>query len=265
MEKSYSIRVSSQRGGVGKTTISVNLAVALGMLNYKVLLVDADFESPAVGNFLGLESVNIGVSDVAKGKATFQRAIIRHNVSGINVLPGTLMQNGTLSQERLRSLLKKITALKDYDFIIVDTQPGQASHELAELYDEALIVTTPTMTSIGNSIKLASIYNKEHVIHDMVVNRTTSKQYELNNSEIEEGYGNRPIISLPEDPKVPLSEAQHIPVWILSPSSPFCQSLRVLVKFYASKKGGTIDREPGEGSGIRAAILRFVRRILGFG
>ena len=263
MEKAYAIRVSSQKGGVGKTTVAVNLAVALGMLNYSVLLVDADLESPAVGIFLGMESVNIGITDVISGKADLQRAIIKHHVSRIKVLPGTLASDVNPTESEMRSLLEKILALKDYDFVIVDTPPGTAFHKLVELFDEALIITTPTMTSITNSIKLDSIYNKSHVVHSLVVNRVSSKGYQLSTREMEEGYGSRPIVSLPEDHKVQLSESQHIPVWILDRSTPFCQSLNVLVKFYAAKKGSSMDREPVAEKGIRAVILQIVKRLLG--
>ena len=50
--KPYIIGISSQKGGVGKTTISVNLAVALKTLGYKVLLVDSDTTNPSVGSIL---------------------------------------------------------------------------------------------------------------------------------------------------------------------------------------------------------------------
>ena len=89
MRNSYSIRVSSQKGGVGKTTVAINLAVALSMHNYRVLLVDADMISPSVGFFMGMESANIGIRDVIDGKADSSQAIIRHNVSGVDVIPGT--------------------------------------------------------------------------------------------------------------------------------------------------------------------------------
>lgn len=75
MVKSYVLKVVSQKGGVGKTTMAVNLATALALSNYKVLLFDADFANPSVGFHLGMYDVNAGASDVASGKTSLRNAI----------------------------------------------------------------------------------------------------------------------------------------------------------------------------------------------
>ncbi len=244
MNKAYMIRISSQKGGVGKTTIAVNLAVSLGMLNYKVLIIDGDVVSPAVSFFLGIEDVNIGVREVMKGKVDIKKAIVRHDVSGIDVLPGTQSPRDFPTEHEMRTLIRKAEAQHEYDFIIIDTPPGYTPSALPELYNEALVISIPTMASVASSIRLTEIYNKKKVQHNLVINRIRNTKYELSAAEIESGYGGKSIISLPEDPKVPFSESSHIPLCLLDPRSPFSQSMKVLVRFYAAKKGASMGREP---------------------
>jgi MinD-like ATPase involved in chromosome partitioning or flagellar assembly len=255
------IRVSSQKGEVGKTTIAVNLAVSLGMLNYKVLVIDGDVVSPAVAFLLGIEDVNIGVREVMRGKVNIKNAIVRHDVSGIDVLPGTQSPRDFPSEKEMKTLITKAQAQREYDFIIMDTPPGYTPAALPELYNEALIISIPTMASVASSIRLADIYNKKRVQHNLVINRIRNTRYELTSSEIEEGYGGKSIISLPEDPKVPFSESSHIPLCLLDSKSPFSSALKVLVRFYAAKKGASMNREPEAAPGFFARLTSRIRKL----
>ena len=257
------IMVCSQKGGVGKTTVAVNLAVALGMLNYKVLLIDADFMAPTVGFFLGIDDANIGISDVMEKKVALKKATIRHDVSGIDVLPGTLSPKELPSEPAMESFLKGISSIKDYDFVIVDTPPGTMHHEVAEMVNEVLLVSIPTMASVSNSIKLSDIYDKEKVQHNIIINRMQNRRYELTQGEIDDAIGIKSIIYLPEDSKVPLSEAQHIPLYIMDQKAPFCLNFSLLVRFYAAKKGSLMDRQAKIKQGRIASFIRIFRRILG--
>lgn len=265
MNKAYLIRISSQKGGVGKTTIAVNLAVSLGMLNYKVLIIDGDVVSPAVAFFLGIEDVNIGVREVMKGRVDLKKAVVRHDVSGIDVLPGTQSPRDFPTEKEMRTLIKKAQAQKEYDFIIIDTPPGYTPAALPELYNEALVVSIPTMASVASSIRLTEIYNKKKVQHNLVINRVRNTRYELSQGEIEDGYGGKSIISLPEDPKVPFSESSHIPICLMDSRSPFSTALKVLVRFYAAKKGASMNREQEVPRSLWARIKRALQIIFSSG
>ena len=88
--KPYLIRIASQKGGVGKTTVAVNLSVALMQKGYDVLLVDADTTNPACGFHLGMEKSNRGYYDVIKKGANINEAISIHTPSGVHVLNGRI-------------------------------------------------------------------------------------------------------------------------------------------------------------------------------
>ncbi len=63
VQKPYIIRVSSTKGGVGKSAIAVNLAVSIEMYGYRTLIVDLDTINPSVGLYLGLANVSIGAEE----------------------------------------------------------------------------------------------------------------------------------------------------------------------------------------------------------
>lgn len=238
MKKSYMIMVSSQKGGVGKTTIAVNLAVTLGLLNFKVLLIDSDTVSPSVGFCLGIADANVGVRDVMANKLDIKKAVVRHDPTGIDILPGTQRLRKFPNEKEIKILATKAQKLNDYDFIITDTPPGYYFPFMAKYYDEAIIVSTPTMASITSTIRFAEMYNKENVKHELVINRVANRKYELSIGELEDAYGGKSISVLPEDPMVPRSEAAHIPALLFDGKAPFSSAIKNLARFYAAKRGG---------------------------
>ena len=242
-ERPYLIRISSHKGGVGKTTIAVNLSTALQTLGKKVLIIDSDIANPSVGFHLGIDQVNIGYYEVMFGKARLQNAIVVHNPTGMHVLPGTIHARVSLpsaqSVRRVSALLKK----QHYDFIIVDTPPGIFHYEVLNVYDEALIVATPEMPAVSSSLKLATTYSRSGLKHHLVVNRVANKRYELSIEEIEEVYGDKVLGVLPEDEIVPISISEHIPAYLLSKRADFSKSIRHIARLYAAQSGALEEVE----------------------
>ena len=128
MAKIYS--VANQKGGVGKTTTTVNLAGALGKLGYKVLLVDLDPQGNATtGSGLEKNTLNLSVYDVLNEDASISDAIQYSETAGYSVL-GSNRRLAGAEEELLQcsgkelKLRKGLEQIQDqYDVILIDCPP----------------------------------------------------------------------------------------------------------------------------------------------
>ncbi len=275
MDKPYIIRVSSQKGGVGKTTLSVNIATALALMDYRVLLIDEDPTNPSVGFYLGLEDVNIGYKDVLLEKVDIKKAIIKHEATGMYVLPGVpYLKPYMPDEDQIKNLVDQVKKMENYDFIVSDTPPGFYIGEIGKIYNEAIIISTPDMSAITSCIRLAETYNKDNVPHSLVVNRVRNKRYELSIKEMEDSYGAAAAAVLPEDDIVPRSVAVHVPAYLMDPHAPFSMKIGMLARSYVAKSGQPVrqvediamasQRAPAGGKVGLSYIINWIRDILGF-
>lgn len=263
MANPYIIRISSQKGGVGKTTIAVNLSVLLSLSGHKVLIIDSDTTNPSIGFHLGMHHANVGYKDVVSGRASLKNAIAIHGPSGLRVLGGTIEGHAhhvesAQNISRLYSSLKKT----DFDFIIIDSAPkNQMTADPIKYCDEALVVTTPEMTAITSAMRLANFYRKEKVKHNLVINMVKGRKHEYSIPEIENAFGDRAAAVLPDEEAVALGVASHIPISILNSKCGFCYNLSPLIRRYSSEFIGpeiAADRV-GSGEGV---FLKFIRRVI---
>lgn len=120
------ISITSSIPGEGKTTVSINLAFALGQLE-KVLLIDADMRRPSVAKTFTLPSYQVGLSNITAGTHSFDECLVHDDDSGIDIITaGTLPPNPQelLASAAFAELIKQ--AKEKYDRIVIDTPPTQA-------------------------------------------------------------------------------------------------------------------------------------------
>jgi flagellar biosynthesis protein FlhG len=184
------ISVASGKGGVGKSSISVNLAVALSRLGIRVLVVDADFGLANVDVMLGVTS-RFDVSYFLKGEKSLHD-IIQLGHEGVRFISGGSGVNDliNLGEDKLAELISGIVHIDaPIDFIIVDTGAGINENiiQLVLASTETVIVTTPEPTAILDAYALVKTIVKRNASHPLhvLINKCEGKK-EAN--RVQEGF-----------------------------------------------------------------------------
>ena len=156
------ITITSGKGGVGKTGISLNLSLALAARGYRVCLFDAD---------LGLANVNIltgiypkqDLSHVIDGQAGLKEIMIK-DFQGIDIIPGSsgVEKLANLTKEETRGLIRAFLSLDAYDYFIFDTSAGISSQVLSFCMasNEIILVATCEPTAITDAYSMLKALSK---------------------------------------------------------------------------------------------------------
>lgn len=174
------IAISSGKGGVGKTNLSINIALAYANLGKKVIVLDAD---------LGLANVNVILGIIPKfnlyhliRKQKSIREIILDTGYGIQIVAGAsgFSKIANLSDDEREVFIEELSELSSADVIIVDTSAGVSNNVLDFIAaaDDAIIITTPEPTAITDAYGIVKIIATEidylNLGLKLVVNRVKS-------------------------------------------------------------------------------------------
>lgn len=148
------IAITSGKGGVGKTSLAVNLAISLTSFGHRVLVMDADIGLGNVDLMLGL-TPKFNLTHLVERKKTLDEVIIT-GPAGVRLLPcGSGGKKGDiLSSEKRKEIVDVLKANAEYaDTVLIDTGGGLSDNMMDFLFmaDEVYLVTTPEPTAIMDS------------------------------------------------------------------------------------------------------------------
>ncbi len=178
-EKPRIIAIASGKGGVGKTSTTVNLAISLAKAGNKVVIFDADLGLANAEILMGI-TPPYNLYDCLKGHAEIKDILVP-GPEGISLISGGsgFAELAHLKDEILQDLMDSLQVLDDEaDFIFIDTAAGISKNVLAfaAAADELILVVTPEPTSITDAYSLAKIVSKyglHNEIH-LIVNRVST-------------------------------------------------------------------------------------------
>ena len=259
------IAVTSGKGGVGKTNVSVNLAVSMASQRKSVVLFDADLGLANVDIALGLKP-EYDILHVISGERTLEEVLV-DGPKGVKIVPASsgVAEMANLSAEQQAGLVRAFSELSmPVDTLIVDTGAGiePAVLTFASACQEIIVVICDEPTSITDAYALIKVLNKDcgvqrfQVLANMVDNETQGRQLFEKISRVADrfldinlGY----VGAIPRDDYLRKAVQQQSPVVQSFPRSQSAKALMKLAK--------TVDQQftPRQSSG---GLGFFVERLI---
>jgi MinD-like ATPase involved in chromosome partitioning or flagellar assembly len=252
------IGIISAKGGVGKTTTTINLTSALDFFKRSAIALDANFSNPDLGIHLGFPRAEKNLHSALKGKHSIRESIYRHP-SGIRIIPGDISYREGKEAEmgNLMDVIYKLAGTAEA--VLIDSTPGfgQDVRSVIRVSDSLIIITTPDLVSATGSLKLVKLAGElgKHVM-GVVVNRHTGEDYEMSIENIAEFIG-RPVIGIiPEDREISSTLRHNNPSLVSDPNSAASTSYKKLAGILIGRRYVDQVEEKEKGSAFADIMER---------
>lgn len=238
------ITVTSGKGGVGKTSIAVNLAIQIQRMGKRVIILDADFGLANIEVMLGIRPKYNLADLMFRGKTLNE--IITQGPEGIGFISGGsgIQELARMTKEQVMYLTQKLVELDAMaDVIIVDTGAGIADNvlEFVTASSEVILVATPEPTSITDAYALLKALNRragfsrEHTSIRMISNRVGSEAegrslYEKMSVVVDKFLNIQPefLGIIPQDDMISKAVMVQKPITMAYPNSPAAKALQAI-------------------------------------
>ena len=253
------IVVFSPKGGVGKSFVAINLAVAMAQrTDERVALVDADLQFGDVSVLLGIPpqaTVVDAAANVQFADPELMRSLVARHESGLLVLPAPVepVPSESVRPNEIVAVCAALQNMCKYVIVDVPTQFDEYVLALIEACDELLLVGSMDIPSVKNlkigiqALDLTSIAGSKL---RLVLNRANI-QVKLDVREIEQVLGLRAQFPIPNDIAVPLSVNAGMPVVMQDPRGPASRAVQCIA---TTMLGDEARRAPGDKARKRLAL-----------
>jgi len=256
-----SIAIASGKGGVGKTTLTANLGIALASLGLKTLIVDADIAMANLSLIFKLHNSPITLHEILMGEANIEDAIYA-GPKGVEIVPCGLSLEGYRHADptRLKQAIELIAPR--YDFILLDTPAGIERCALASFNaaQQTLIITAPDAHSVAAALKAKGAAQRlMSKPFGFVMNMVREEKGELGREQISTMLELPYYGMIPFDPEVRRSFVENIdPVIIRKPQSPAARAINDIAYKLSGKRLEEIspEKKPSFFSKIFEKFLR---------
>ena len=214
------ITVTSGKGGVGKTTITANLGVALALAGKRVVTIDADIGLRNLDVVMGLENrIVYDLVDVVEGRCRLRQATIRDKrLSELYLIPAAQTRDKTaISPGDMVRLCDQLRP--NYDYVLVDSPAGieRGFHNAVAPADEILVITTPEVAAVRDADRIIGLLEaKEKNTPQLIINRFKPDMVRrgdmLGTSDVIEILAIELVGIVPEDEAIIISTNKGVPV-----------------------------------------------------
>jgi flagellar biosynthesis protein FlhG len=236
------IAITSGKGGVGKTNVVANLAVALAKMGKRVLILDADFGLANIDVLFGLAPKH-NMGDFVFGDKALEEIVIE-GPNGVKILPATsgIEQMTALTPEQQLKLVRGITALGEHtDYLLIDTAAGISSNVISFLLAAGLVivVTEPEPTAIVDAYLMVKILahreaaKKIYILVNNVVGRDEANSVFRQIDKVSNRFLNKQVELLgfvERDKNLMEAVAQQMPVVNMAPNTPAARCLTSIAR-----------------------------------
>jgi len=182
------IVITSGKGGVGKTTSTINLGAAMNYFGKKVLIIDGNLTTPNIGICLGCPEVPVNLNHVLSKRADLSEAVYEHE-SGLRIVPASLSvkELKKIKSEKLRDFKKDFK--KFADVVLLDSAAGlgnEASSAI-DVSDEIIIITNPEITAITDALKTVKLAEeKKKKVIGVIMTKVRKDDIEMQPENVKE-------------------------------------------------------------------------------